>query len=127
MRPHSEKKPVPGRMPLSVKKVTRRRVAMKCTTWLQKAVRRAGSATRRSSMAVALGNFLVAPAPRSQLGDQMADQFQGVGIRVGEALQRLGQRIAGGGRLAEQPAEKCTHSCHGVVFSSRRRSRRGAW
>ena len=75
---------------------------------------------------VALGNFLVAPAPRSQLGDQMADQFKGVGIRVGEALQRLGQRIAGGGRLAEQPAEKCTHSCHGVVIPFRRRSRRGS-
>ena len=58
-------------------------------------------------------------------------------LQLGELLQQadaralglqglvdwLGQRIAGAGRLAEQPAEKCTHSCHGVVIPFRRRSR----
>ena len=48
--PHSEKAGA-GQDAAVGEKVTRRRVAMKCTTWWQKAVRRAGSATRRSSMA----------------------------------------------------------------------------
>ena len=48
MRHHSEKNPVPGRMPLSVKKVMRRRLAMKCTMRARKIERNSASASRRA-------------------------------------------------------------------------------
>ena len=48
MRHHSDEKPVPGRIPLSVKKVMRRRLARKRTTWPRNARSRPPSASRRA-------------------------------------------------------------------------------
>jgi len=60
----------------------------------------------------ALGRRTVAPVLRAQYGDQAADQFQGIGCGVTEAVQGVGHRVAGRRGLAEQPMDQCSQAGH---------------
>ena len=61
---------------------------------------------------VALAVCVVAPALRTQDGDQSAEQFQGVGLGLEKGGQGLLQRVAGAGRFAQKPAQEATNFCH---------------